>query len=102
MDSATIETRTLDTISQQLDANEAKGLHNAAHYAEHGPVTYLQEVQAGGFAVLVGDPADLQSVFFGPGKYVGFIDDEGPGHGSKVGPDGVTRTLRILQGHLEV
>lgn len=102
VDSATIEARTLDTIAQQLDANEAKGLHNAAHHAEHGPVTYLQEVQTGGFAVLVGDPTNLQSVFFGPGQYVGFMDDQGPGHGSQVGPDGVTRTLRIVKGHLDV
>lgn len=100
--SAVIESRTLDTIPQQGAANDAKDLHNAAHHAEHGPVTYLQEVQEGGFAVLVGDPANLQSVFFGPGMYVGFMDDEGPGHGSKVGPDGVVRTLRILKGHLEV
>ena len=82
VDSAVIEERTLDTIPQQANANDAKGLHNAAHHAEHGPVTYLQEVREGGFAVLVGDPANLQSVFFGAGTYVGFMDDEGPGHGS--------------------
>lgn len=102
VDSAVVEERTLDTIAQQVDANEAKDLHNAAHHAEHGPVTYLQEVQEGGFAVLVGDPANLQSVSFGPGMFVGFMDDEGPGHGSKVGPDGVVRTLRVLKGHLPV
>jgi hypothetical protein len=102
VDSAVIEERTLDTIPQQANANDAKGLHNAAHHAEHGPVTYLQEVREGGFAVLVGDPANLQSVFFGAGTYVGFMDDEGPGHGSRVGPDGVVRTLRILKGHLEI
>ena len=102
VDSAVIEERTLDTIPQQANANDAKGLHNAAHHAEHGPVTYLQEVREGWFAVLVGYPANLHSVFFGAGTYVGFMDYEGPGHGSRVGPDGVVRTLRILKGHLEI
>lgn len=102
VDSAAIQERVLDTIEQTATANEAKGLHNAAHHAEHGPVTYLQEVKEGGFAVLFGDPTSQQETFFGPGSYVGFTDDAGPGHGSKVGPDGVVRTLRILKGHLDI
>jgi hypothetical protein len=92
----------LETIEQELAAGEAKDLHNAAHHAEHGPVTYLQQVREGGFSVLVGEPGNLKPTFFGAGTYVAFIDDEGPGHGSKVGPEGVKRTLRILKGHLKV
>ena len=95
-----MEKLVLETSEQQLAAGEARDLHNAAHHAEHGPVTYLQQVTAGGFSVLVGKPEDLKETFFGEGSFVAFIDDEGPGHGSKVGPDGVTRTFRILKGHL--
>lgn len=102
VDSVVLETRVIDTVEQQLAAGEAKGLHNAAHHAEHGPVTYLQQVHEGGFGVLVGSPENLQETFFGAGSYVAFIDDAGPGHGSKVGPDGVRRTLQVLKGHLEV
>jgi len=102
MDSAAVEARTLDTIEQEAAPNEARELHNAAHHADHGPVTYLQEVKEGGFSVLVGPPDDLQETFFGTGSFVGFMDDEGPGHGSKVGPDGVRRTLRIVKGHLDI
>ncbi len=101
-DSDQLEQIVLDTIEQELPAGEAKDLHNAAHHAEHGPVTYLQQVHEGGFSVLVGSPGDLQDRFFGAGDYVAFIDDQGPGHGSKVGPDGVKRTLRVLKGHLAV
>jgi len=53
-------------------------------------------------SILFGDPENQQETFFGAGSYVGFIDDEGPGHGSKVGPEGVIRTLRVLKGHLDV
>jgi hypothetical protein len=92
----------LSTAEQEVAANEEKGLHNAAIHPEHGAVTYLQQVHEGGFSVLVGDPDDLQETFFGPGKFVAFIDAEGPGHASKVGPDGVKRTFRMLKGHVEV
>lgn len=102
LDSALLDDLILDTIEQELPADEAKDLHNAAHHAEHGPVTYLQQVREGGFSVLVGDPDHLKPTFFGAGSYVAFIDDEGPGHGSRVGPEGVKRTLRILKGHLNV
>ncbi|MCA9141670.1 MAG: hypothetical protein H6821_08765 [Planctomycetaceae bacterium] len=101
-DSASLDELVLDTIEQQLAAGEAKGLHNAAHHAEHGPVTYLQQIHEGGFGVLVGSPDDLQETFFGAGSYIAFIDDAGPGHASKVGPEGVRRTLRVLKGHLEL
>lgn len=102
VDAGSLDALVLDTIEQQLAAGEAKGLHNAAHHAEHGPVTYLQEVHEGGFSVFVGAPDSLQDMFFGAGSFVAFIDDQGPGHGSKVGPDGVRRTLRVLKGHLAI
>lgn len=97
-----LEELLLDTVEQELAAGEARGLHNAAHHAEHGPVTYLQQVHEGGFSILFGDPDNQQETFFGAGSYVAFIDDEGPGHGSKVGPEGVKRTLRVLKGHVSV
>lgn len=102
VDSALLTELVLDTIPQEAPAGELRDLHNAAHHAEHGPVTYLQEVHEGGFSILVGNPENLKETFFGAGSYVAFIDDEGPGHGSKVGPDGVKRTLRVLKGHLEL
>ena len=97
-----LEELLLDTVEQELAAGEASGLHNAAHHAEHGPVTYLQQVHEGGFSILFGDPDNQQETFFGAGSYVAFIDDEGPGHGSRVGPEGVKRTLRVLKGHVSV
>lgn len=97
-----LERRTIDTVSQEVAANEARELHNAAHHPEHGPVTYVQQVHEGGFAVLVGNPDSLTETFFGPGSFVAFMDDAGPGHASKVGPEGVKRTLRVLKGHLQV
>lgn len=96
-----IDANLLETIEQNVAANEEREMHNAAHHAEHGPVTYLQQVNEGGFAVLVGPASDLQETFFGPGSLIAFIDDEGPGHASKVGPDGVSRTLRVLKGHVQ-
>lgn len=92
----------LETAEQEVAANEEKGLHNAAHHAQHSPVTYLQQVNEGGFSVLVGDPQNLKDVFFGKGTYVAFIDAEGPGHASKVGPNAVQRTFRMLKGHISV
>ena len=92
----------IDTIEQEVAANEEREMHNAAHHESHGPVTYVQQVNEGGFAVLVGEAANLKERFFGPGEYVAFIDDVGPGHASKVGPDGVKRTLRVLKGHLSI
>lgn len=92
----------IETVEQQVAADEERELHNAAHHAEHGPVTYVQQVNEGGFAVLVGAPEDLQQTFFGAGELVAFMDDQGPGHASKVGPKGVQRTLRVLKGHLNL
>ena len=40
--------------------------------------------------------------YIGAGRPVAFMDDHGPGHSSKVGPDGVWRTLRELKGHLQL
>ena len=102
LDSAMLDELVLDTVEQQLAAGESRGLHNAAHHAEHGPVTYLQQVHDGGFSILFGEPDNLQEAYFAAGSYVAFIDDEGPGHGSKVGSEGVRRTLRVLTGHIEL
>lgn len=97
-----LDQRVVKTVEQDLAAGETRELHNAAHHPEHGPVTYLQQVHSGGFSVFVGPPDQLRETFFGAGSYVGFMDDQGPGHGSKVGPEGVRRTLRVLKGHLIV
>ncbi len=102
LDSTLLDELVLDTIEQQLGANEAREMHNAAHHANHGPVTYLQQVKAGGFSIFVGAPDDLKERYFEAGSLVAFIDDQGPGHASKVGKNGVQRTLRVLKGHLPV
>jgi len=102
VDSTVVDSMVVDTIEQEVEANSQRDLHNAAHHEEHGPVTYLQEIHSGGFAVTFGNPDRLQEKFFGPGSWVAFMDDQGPGHGSKVGPEGVKRTLRVLKGHLPV
>lgn len=95
-----IKTLTLKTEQQKVDANDDKDLHNGALHAQHGKVTYLQQVKKGGFFVRVGNPEKLSERYFGAGSFVGFIDVEGPGHGSRVGPKGVERTFRLLKGHL--
>lgn len=92
----------LETIEQELGPHFPRDMHNAAHHETHGPVTYLQQVNEGGFAVYVGPPDQLTEHFIGPGMMAAFMDDQGPGHGSKVGPDGVIRTLRVLKGHLQL
>ena len=102
VDSSVIDEMVFETAEQKLEAGLTRGLHKAAHHDQYGPVTYLQNVHSGGFYVTVGDPNDLKETFCGPGSLVAFIDDQGPGHGSKVGPDGVVRTMRILKGHLKV
>ena len=51
--------------------------------------------------MLVGNPKKLTQRFFEAGTFVGFIDSEGPGHTSKVGPKGVERTFRLIKGHLK-
>ena len=99
---ADLESRLIRQAEQVVAANEAKGLHLAAADEEHGLVTYVQEVTEGGFFVYVGDPDELQEHWVGAGSWIGFIDHEGTGHASKVGPDGVKRNFRMLKGHLEV
>ncbi|MGI9470498.1 MAG: hypothetical protein ACR2NZ_03120 [Rubripirellula sp.] len=101
IDASDLESRTLSSTVQQVTANEAKGLHLAAEHPEHGQVTYLQEVTDGGFFVYVGAPDALEEHWFGPGSWVAFNDDHGSGHASKVGPDGCTRTFRMLRGHMD-
>jgi hypothetical protein len=97
-----IESSCITSAEQKVKANDAKGLHNGALHDEHGKVTYLQQVNKGGFYVLVGDPKKLKEKFFAAGSFVAFIDFEGPGHASRVGPKGVERTFRMLKGHLKV
>ena len=92
----------VETVEQQLGPHVTRELHNAAHHETHGPVTYLQQINKGGFAVYVGPPDQLTEHFIGEGQMAAFMDDQGPGHGSKVGPDGVERTMRILKGHLSL
>lgn len=92
----------LETVEQQLGPHFPRDMHNAAHHETHGAVTYLQQVNKGGFSVYVGPPDQLTEHFIGEGQMAAFIDDQGPGHGSKVGPDGVQRTMRVLKGHLDV
>ena len=92
----------VETIEQQLGPHFPRDLHNAAHHETHGPVTYVQQVNEGSFAVFVGPPDQLTEHVIEAGMMAAFMDDQGPGHGSKVGPDGVKRTLRVLKGHLQI
>lgn len=95
------EDMVISTELQEIPPGTTREFHNAAHHPEHGPVTYFQEVHEGGFSVGTGDPAKPQETFFGPGSWVAFTDDQGPGHSSQVGPSGVKRTLRVLKGLLQ-
>ena len=95
-----IEEKLISVVEQKLVADEAKGLHLAATHPDHGQVTYLQEVTEGGFFVYVGEPDALEEHWFGAGTWVAFNDDVGSGHASKIGPEGCTRTFRMLRGHL--
>lgn len=92
----------LETVDQQLGPHFPRGLHNAAHHDVHGPVTYLQQVHAGNFSVFVGPPDQLTEHVIAAGDMAAFMDDQGPGHGSKAGADGVKRTMRVLKGHLKL
>ena len=102
LESSQIDERVFESVDQELEAGAERELHNAAHHSEFGPVTYVQQVHEGGFAVFAGKPDELEERFFDAGSWVAFMDDEGPGHGSKVGPNGVKRTLRVLKGHLDL
>jgi len=92
----------LETVPQQLGPHFPRDLHNAAHHDVHGPVTYLQQVHEGSFSVFVGPPDQLTEHVIAAGDMAAFMDDQGPGHGSKVGADGVKRTMRVLKGHLKL
>ena len=100
VDASILESRLIRKEQQEPPAGQTKDLHLAAPSPEHGQVTYLQEVHDGGFFVYVGDPANLEEHWFGSGSRVAFVDDQGSGHASKVGPDGCRRTLSILKDHL--
>lgn len=100
LDRAVLNERLISESQQDLAANEAKGLHLAAENAEHGIVTYLQQVTEGGFFVYVGEPSNLEEHWFGEGSWVAFNDHQGTGHASKVGPEGCKRTFRLLRGNL--
>jgi hypothetical protein len=102
LDMKEMESRVIETIEQELEPHAEREMHNAAHHETHGPVTYLQEVHEGGFSVFVGKPDALQEHYFSAGTMVAFMDDVGPGHSSKVGAEGIRRTLRVLKGHLDV
>ena len=92
----------LETVPQQLGPHFPRDMHNAAHHDVHGPVTYLQQVHEGSFSVFVGPPDQLTEHVIAAGDMAAFMDDQGPGHGSKVGADGVKRTMRVLKGHLKL
>ena len=100
LDREQLESRLIVESQQELDADQAKGLHLAAESEDHGLVTYLQQVTEGGFFVYVGDPGNLEEHWFGEGMWVAFNDHRGTGHASKVGPHGCKRVLRMLRGHL--
>lgn len=96
------EVEVLETVPQQLGPHFPRDMHNAAHHDVHGPVTYLQQVHEGSFSVFVGPPDQLTEHVIAAGDMAAFMDDQGPGHGSKVGADGVKRTMRVLKGHLKL
>ena len=101
IDTAILTDRLISTAEQTVEANDAKGLHLAAAHAEHGLVTYVQQVNEGGFFVYVGNPDNLVEHWFGRGSYVAFNDNRGSGHASKVGPEGCRRTFRMLKGQID-
>ncbi len=95
-----IDERLISCTEEELEPGRARGLHLAADLDEHGAVTYLQHITAGKFFVYVGKPDQLEEHVFGPGDWVGFNDNRGLGHASKVGPEGCTRTFHLLGGQL--
>ncbi len=97
---ADLEPLVISTEVQELPAGRARGLHLAAADAEHGKVTYLQEILEGGFFVYVGQSDNLQEHWLGPGCWAAFCDHEGTGHASRVGPNGCKRRFRLLRGLL--
>lgn len=100
VDPAEIEARLISRTEEVLNPGRARGLHLAADHDQYGAVTYLQQITAGAFFVYVGAPDQLQEHVFRPGDWVGFIDNRGLGHASKVGPEGCTRMFHLLRGQL--
>ena len=101
IDASLLTDSLISSADQELPADEAKGLHLAADHEEHGEVTYVQQVNEGGFFVYVGNPDNLVEHWFGRGSYVAFNDNRGSGHASKVGPEGCRRTFRMLKGQID-
>ena len=75
----------ISRIDEELPAGRARGLHLAEDHPDHGPVTYLQEFLDGEFFVYVETPSHLREHVFRAGDWVGFIDNRGLGHASRVG-----------------
>ncbi len=100
VDRSVIDERLISCTEEVLEPGRARGLHLAADQDAYGAVTYLQNITAGSFFVYVGNPDCLEEHVFGPGDWVGFNDNRGLGHASKVGPEGCTRMFHLLRGQL--
>lgn len=100
VEEAEIENRLISRIDEELPAGRARGLHLAEDHPDHGPVTYLQEFLDGEFFVYVGTPSHLQEHVFRAGDWVGFIDNRGLGHASRVGEQGCSRRFHFLRGQI--
>ena len=100
VDRSLIDERLISLTEEKLEPGRARGLHLAADLEGQGAVTYLQHITAGSFFVYVGDPNQLEEHVFRPGDWVGFNDNRGIGHASKVGPEGCTRMFHLLRGQL--
>ena len=100
VDRSVIDERLISRTEEVLEPGRARGLHLAADQDAYGAVTYLQHITAGSFFVYVGNPDQLEEHVFGPGDWVGFNDNRGLGHASKVGPEGCTRMFHLLRGQL--
>jgi hypothetical protein len=95
-----IDAQLVSRTEEVLEPGRSRGLHLAADNEIHGAVTYLQHITEGSFYVYVGKPEQLEEHVFVPGDWVGFNDNRGLGHASKVGPAGCTRTFHLLTGQL--
>ncbi len=95
-----IEARLISKTEETLPAGRARGLHLAEDHPEHGAVTYLQEILEGEFFVYVGPSNNLQEHVYRAGDWVGFIDNQGLGHASRVGNTGCTRRFHFLKGQI--
>lgn len=95
-----IEQRLISRTEEKLPAGRARGLHLAENHPEHGPVTYLQEILDGEFYVYVGTEQQLDEHCFRAGDWVGFIDNHGLGHASRVGNAGCRRRFHFLRGQI--